>query len=82
MYPLTRDVEVQRVTKKTKWLYGWGEWVVEVGRDEIWVRSQLQQHENGVQCDLSLIEPIKTVWKVAIYKVHSGISVITKTATC
>jgi hypothetical protein len=55
--------------KKTKWLYGWGDWVVEVGRDEIWIRQQLAQQENGVQCDLSLIDPSRTVWKVAMYKV-------------
>jgi hypothetical protein len=69
VYPVIRDIEVQRVSKKTKWLYGWGDWVVEVGRDEIWLRGQLAQQENGVQCDLSLLEPNKTVWKVAIYKV-------------
>ncbi|CAO3692213.1 unnamed protein product [Umbelopsis ramanniana] len=67
VYPVIRDVEVQKVTKKTKWLYGWGEWVVEVGRDEVWVRQKLAQQENGVQCDLSLLEPSRTVWKVAIY---------------
>ncbi|KAJ2956562.1 hypothetical protein NQZ79_g7597 [Umbelopsis isabellina] len=68
IYPITRDIVVQRVTKKAKWLYGWGDWVVEVGRDEIWMRQQLIQQENGVQCDLSLLEPRKTVWKVAIHK--------------
>ncbi|KAH8554128.1 hypothetical protein BGW37DRAFT_483561 [Umbelopsis sp. PMI_123] len=68
VYPVIRDIEVQRVSKKTKWLYGWDDWVVEVGRDEIWLRGQLAQQENGVQCDLSLLEPNKTVWKVAIYK--------------
>jgi hypothetical protein len=72
VYPVIRDVEVQKVTKKTKWLYGWGDWVVEVGRDEVWVRQQLAQQENVVQCDLSLLEPSRTVWKVAIYHVSHG----------
>ncbi|KAI7872469.1 hypothetical protein BDF14DRAFT_508799 [Spinellus fusiger] len=56
------------VTQKTKWTYGWGDYVVEIGKDELWDISLIQRGESILPIDLGSVDPHRTLFKVAIYK--------------
>ncbi|KAI9019557.1 hypothetical protein CLU79DRAFT_757777 [Phycomyces nitens] len=56
------------VTQKSKWVYGWGEYVVEVGRDEIWDISRIHRTDHALPLDLGMTEPHRAFYKVSLYK--------------
>ncbi|KAL0082157.1 hypothetical protein J3Q64DRAFT_1722020 [Phycomyces blakesleeanus] len=56
------------VTQKTKWVYGWGKYVVEVGRDEIWDISRVNRSDLALPLDLGMTEPHRVFYKVSLYK--------------
>ncbi|KAI8393796.1 uncharacterized protein BYT42DRAFT_542000 [Radiomyces spectabilis] len=62
------DYEPLLVTQKTKWVYGWGEYIVEVGCDELWDLTRVEHNKAGLPLDLGQTEPHRTFYKVSIYK--------------
>lgn len=56
------------VTQKTKWLYSWHDYVVEICQDEIWDMNRVERTDQELPLDLSPIEPHRSLFKVSLYK--------------
>ncbi|KAG0171118.1 hypothetical protein DFQ28_001571 [Apophysomyces sp. BC1034] len=62
------DYQPRCVTQKTKWVYGWGDYVVEVGRDEIWNLSLITHTDKKLPLDLGGTPPHRVIYKVSMYR--------------
>lgn len=64
----SNDYIPQLVTQKTKWLYMWHDYVVEICKDEIWDINRVERTDRELPVDLAPIEPHRTLFKVSLYK--------------
>lgn len=56
------------VTQKTKWLYHWRGYVIEICYDEVWDMNRVDRPDRELPVDLSHVEPHRTLYKVSLYK--------------
>ncbi|KAI9257045.1 hypothetical protein EDC94DRAFT_615126 [Helicostylum pulchrum] len=62
------DYIPQIVTQKTKWRYGWNDYVVEICKDEIWDMNRVERTDRELPVDLTPIIPHRSLYKVSLYK--------------
>ncbi|KAF7724899.1 hypothetical protein EC973_000558 [Apophysomyces ossiformis] len=62
------DYQPKCVTQKTKWVYGYGENVIEIGRDEIWNLALIEHKDKKLPLDLSGTAPHRVFYKVSMYR--------------
>ncbi|OBZ91554.1 hypothetical protein A0J61_00364 [Choanephora cucurbitarum] len=62
------DYIPNRVTQKTKWLYSWRGYVVEICKDEIWDMMRIERKDRELPVDLTIYEPHRVLYKVSVYR--------------
>jgi hypothetical protein len=62
------DYDPEFTVQKTVWKYGWGEYIIEVCMDEVWFMDEINHKHKELPVDLSEKEPIRTIFKVSLYK--------------
>ncbi|KAI9497694.1 hypothetical protein BDB00DRAFT_803640 [Zychaea mexicana] len=70
LVPNTRDYEPHLITQKTKWVYALDDWIIEVGRDEVWDIHQidLSDDRRDLPVNLSSFNPHRVILKFSIYR--------------
>ncbi|CAO3667753.1 unnamed protein product [Rhizopus stolonifer] len=66
--PSVLDYFPETVTQKTKWSYGWLDFVIEICKQELWDLTQIERENDDLDLDLSHIEPHRVLFKVSMYK--------------
>ncbi|KAI8373709.1 hypothetical protein BD560DRAFT_394104 [Blakeslea trispora] len=62
------DYIPHNVTQKTKWLYSWRGYVVEICKDEIWDMKRIERKDRELPVDLTIYEPHRVLYKVSLYR--------------
>ncbi|KAF1805935.1 hypothetical protein V8B55DRAFT_1487132 [Mucor lusitanicus] len=64
----SNDYQPQLVTQKTKWLYSYKGYIIEVCHDEVWNMNRVERTDYALPVDLTLVKPHRALYKVSLYK--------------
>ncbi|KAI8643273.1 hypothetical protein BD408DRAFT_415253 [Parasitella parasitica] len=64
----SNDYNPKLITQKTKWLYSYKGFIIEVCQDDIWDMDRVERTDFELPVDLSLVEPHRSLLKVSLYK--------------
>ncbi|KAK4513054.1 uncharacterized protein ATC70_000091 [Mucor velutinosus] len=64
----SNDYKPQLVTQKTKWLYSYKGYIIEICHDEIWNMNRVERTDYELPVDLTLVDPHRALYKVSLYK--------------
>ncbi|GAN00711.1 hypothetical protein MAM1_0002c00133 [Mucor ambiguus] len=64
----SNDYKPQLVTQKTKWLYSYKGYVIEICHDEVWDMNRVERTDYELPVDLTFVEPHRALYKVSLYK--------------
>ena len=68
--PNSRDYHPRLVTKKTKWIYAMHDWILEVGRDDVWDVQRMNFSTDGRDLPVELKESDikRVIYKFSVYR--------------
>lgn len=64
----SNDYKPQLVTQKTRWLYSYKGYIIEICHDEVWSMNRVERTDYELPVDLTLVEPHRALYKVSLYK--------------
>ncbi|KAI7849008.1 hypothetical protein BDC45DRAFT_521719 [Circinella umbellata] len=68
--PNSRDYHPRLVAKKTKWVYAMDDWILEVGRDDVWDVQRMNVSTDGRDLPVELKESdiSRVIYKFSVYR--------------